>query len=248
MVGTNSSCLNIPISSSALSLSRSIASTPSLGEIKKAPSRFVRRGSIFQPPHLISQGPWSLLELAPASRSTRDRLLWFLRASPSTTLDKMFVVYYLYTIISVKKFIPCPLRFAFPFPAENSACGPETSPLAGFRAKSSALRISDFGVSFSNPGSAMHHVGCMAAQNPTWFWSQPTIRNWKARPTSRSSFPRPYRTSEPGSPNPDNPGGVVRLRSRPPGPHISIRAGTSGCAPSGTGRRRRAPSIPPWPG
>jgi hypothetical protein len=38
------------------------------------------------------------------------------------------------------------------------------------------LRISVFGVSFFNPHSAMRHVGCMAAQNPTWFWAHSTFR------------------------------------------------------------------------
>ena len=39
-------------------------------------------------PHLIFKGIFTLLELAPASRLWRDRLLWLLRASPSATLDK----------------------------------------------------------------------------------------------------------------------------------------------------------------
>jgi len=34
-----------------------------------------------------------------------------------------------------------------------------------------------FEILFFNPHSAMHHVGCMAAQNPTWFWAQTAIRN-----------------------------------------------------------------------
>jgi hypothetical protein len=41
--------------------------------------------------YLIFQGISTLLELAPASRLTRDRLLWLPRASPSATLDKMTV-------------------------------------------------------------------------------------------------------------------------------------------------------------
>ena len=80
---------NLPIPGSPMSLSRSIAPTPPLLGIKKAPSRFIRRGLKIPSPHLIFQGIFPLLELAPASRFARDRLLWFLRASPSTTLDKM---------------------------------------------------------------------------------------------------------------------------------------------------------------
>ena len=140
MAGVNFSCRDIPISSSAMSLSRSIAPTSSLRRIKKAPSRSIRRGSKFQPPHLISQGMFPLLELAPASRFARDRLLWFLRASPSTTLDKMLIVYYLYTTIIVNKiFSLSPFDLAIPFPAENPACGPEVSPLGGWRANASSF-------------------------------------------------------------------------------------------------------------
>jgi hypothetical protein len=52
-------------------------------------------------PHLIFQGFDALLELAPASCLRRDRLLWLLRANPSTTLDKTNVFYF-YSIIFVK--------------------------------------------------------------------------------------------------------------------------------------------------
>jgi len=45
------------------------------------------------------------------------------------------------------------------------------------------LRISDWRLPILfNPHSAMHHVGCMAAQNPTWFWAQSAIRNFGGRP------------------------------------------------------------------
>jgi hypothetical protein len=58
-------------------------------------------------PNLIFQGIATLLELAPASRLKRDRLLWFLRASPSTTLDKTYLLY-LNSIILVKKIFSLP--------------------------------------------------------------------------------------------------------------------------------------------
>jgi hypothetical protein len=56
--------------------------------VKKAPSRMIRRGFSVSSPHLIFQGEFPLLELAPASRLKRNRLLWLHRASPSATLDK----------------------------------------------------------------------------------------------------------------------------------------------------------------
>jgi len=56
---------------------------------KKAPSWLIRRGWRLSKSYLIFQGISTLLELAPASRVSRDRLLWLLRASPSATLDKM---------------------------------------------------------------------------------------------------------------------------------------------------------------
>ena len=61
---------------------------PSFG-IKKAPSWLIRRGLPKSESYLIFQGISTLLELAPASRRKRDRLLWLLRASPSATLDKI---------------------------------------------------------------------------------------------------------------------------------------------------------------
>jgi hypothetical protein len=60
-----------------------------------------KKGLGFVQSDLIFQGITTLLELAPASRLKRDRLLWFLRASPSTTLDKTFI-FYLNSIILVK--------------------------------------------------------------------------------------------------------------------------------------------------
>jgi len=56
---------------------------------KKSPFLVDKKGLGLIQSYLISQGIATLLELAPASRLKRDRLLWFLRASPSTTLDKM---------------------------------------------------------------------------------------------------------------------------------------------------------------
>jgi hypothetical protein len=73
-------------------LSISIAFTPSRN--KKAPSRLIRRGFNISSPHLIFQGISTLLELAPASRVLRDRLLWLPRASPSATPDKRFQTRY----------------------------------------------------------------------------------------------------------------------------------------------------------
>jgi hypothetical protein len=56
---------------------------------KKSPFLVDKKGLGFILSSLIFQGIATLLELAPASRLRRDRLLWLLRASPSTTLDKI---------------------------------------------------------------------------------------------------------------------------------------------------------------
>jgi hypothetical protein len=56
---------------------------------KKSPLLVNKKGLGFSKSYLIFQGISTLLELAPASRSERDRLLWHLRASPSATLDKI---------------------------------------------------------------------------------------------------------------------------------------------------------------
>jgi hypothetical protein len=54
----------------------------------------------FASPPLIFPGISTLLELAPASRVARNRLLWLHRASPSTTLDKKAIYNYYFLAIN----------------------------------------------------------------------------------------------------------------------------------------------------
>jgi hypothetical protein len=60
---------------------------PSLA--KKSPLLVNKKGLGISKSDLIFQGIATLLELAPASRASQDRLLWHPRASPSATLDKI---------------------------------------------------------------------------------------------------------------------------------------------------------------
>jgi len=82
--------LFLPMSASPLPLSESIALAPF--DHKKSPFRVDKKGllcffsSSYLPRYLYLAG------ISTSIPHERDRLLWFLRASPSTTLDKQVLL------------------------------------------------------------------------------------------------------------------------------------------------------------